>query len=62
MQRAIMRFEQGATGLAGLAALLPRRNATQTHNCLCPKDLCRRGATNINIIDFEIGSTKNKDA
>ncbi len=40
MQRAIMRLEQGATGLAGLEALLPRRNAAQTHNCLCPKDLC----------------------
>ncbi len=40
MQRAIICFDQGATGLAGLAALLPRRNAAQTHNCLCPKDLC----------------------
>ncbi len=40
MQRATMRLEQGATGLAGLEALPPRRNAAQTHNCLCPKDLC----------------------
>ena len=40
MQRAIMCFEQGATGLSGLEALRPRRNAAQTHNCLCPKDLC----------------------
>ncbi len=44
MQRAIMPFEQGATELAGLAALLPRRNAAQTHNCLCPKDLCGTAA------------------
>ncbi len=40
MQRAIMRLEQGATGHTGLEALLPRRNAAQAHNCLCPKDLC----------------------
>ncbi len=40
MQRAIIRLEQGATELAGLVALWPRRNAAQTHNCLCPKDLC----------------------
>ena len=33
-------LEQGATGPAGLEALGLRRNAAQTHNCLCPKDLC----------------------
>ncbi len=44
MQRAIMCLEQGATGLAGLEALLPRRNAAQTHNYLCPRDLCGKAA------------------
>ena len=39
MQRAIMCFEQGAPGRAGLEALATRRNAAQTHNCFCPKDL-----------------------
>ncbi len=45
MQRAIMCLEQGATGLAGLEALRIRRNAAQTHNCLCPKDLCGTAAS-----------------
>ncbi len=40
MQRAIVRLEQGATGLTRLEALRTRRNAAQAHNCLCPKDLC----------------------
>ncbi len=40
MQRAIMCFEQGASGCAGREALPPRRNAAQAHNRLCPKDLC----------------------
>ncbi len=40
MQKAIMRLEQGATGFVGLEALRPLRNAAQTLNRLCPKDLC----------------------
>ncbi len=64
MQRVIMRLEQGAAGLAGLEALLPRRNAAQTHNCLCPKDLCGTVASatvalqTSFISEFEIGSRK----
>lgn len=40
MQRAIMSLEQGAKGLSGQEALLPRWNVAQIHNCLCLKDLC----------------------
>ena len=39
-----MYFEQGASGRAGLEALATRRNAAQTHNGLCPKDLCGTAA------------------
>ncbi len=44
MQRAIMCFEQGASGHAGLEALAARWNAAQTYNGLCPKDLCGTAA------------------
>ncbi len=40
MQRAIMCYEQGASGRSGLEALAARRNAAQIHNGLCPQDLC----------------------
>ena len=63
MQRAIMCFEQGALGRAGLEALATRRNAAQTHNGLCPKDLCgtaapaalvrTRGAPYLFSVNFE---------
>ncbi len=42
MQSAIMCFEQGAPGLAGLEALPPRRNIAQSHNSLCPAGFVRQ--------------------
>ncbi len=44
MQRAIMCSSNARRGLPGLEALVPRRNAAQTHNSLCPQDLCGTAA------------------
>ncbi len=46
MQGAIMSLEQGATGLAGLEALPPRRNAAGATVALQTSFIC----------EFEIGS------
>ncbi len=50
MQRAIMCYEQGASGRAGLEALATRRNTAGATVPLQTSFIC----------DFEIGSKKNE--